>query len=78
MDVEAKLRDLITEMLEVDADAVVPTARFKEDLDADSLDLMEMIMEIEAEFGQEISDKEAQQLTTVGSAITFVQARLAA
>ena len=76
MDVENKLQALIAEMLEVDAEAVIPTARFKEDLDADSLDLMEMIMEIETEFGQEISDEEAQELKTVGAAFEFVKMRL--
>ena len=78
MDVEAKIRDLIVEMLEVEVKDVVPTARFREDLDADSLDLMEMIMELENEFSQEISDEEAQQITTVGAAYEFVKARMPA
>ena len=76
MDVETKIRDLIVEMLEVEESDVVPTARFREDLDADSLDLMELIMELESEFDQEISDEEAQQITTVGAAYEFVKARL--
>lgn len=78
MDVEAKIRDLIVEMLEVEAEAVVATANFRKDLDADSLDLMELIMAMEEEFNQEISDEDAQKITTVGEAIAYVQERLPA
>lgn len=78
MDVEAKIRDLIVEMLEVDASEVVPEANFRKDLEADSLDLMELIMELENEFGQEISDEDAQKITTVAEAYAFVKARMPA
>lgn len=78
MDVENKIRDLIAEMLEVDAEAVVPTAHFRKDLDADSLDLMELIVELENEFGQEISDEDAQKITTVAEAYAFVKGRMPA
>jgi acyl carrier protein len=50
----------------------VPTARFREELEADSLDLVELIMEFEEKFGGEISDEEAQKITTVGDAVTFL------
>ena len=74
--VKQRIRDLIVEMLGQPEAAVVPAARFSEDLDADSLDLMELIMEIENEFNQEISDEDAQQIKTVGDAYAFVEKRL--
>jgi acyl carrier protein len=48
-------------------------ARFREDLEADSLDLVELIMEFEEKFGGEISDEEAQKITTVGEAVTYLE-----
>lgn len=65
---EERVRDIIVELLGADPAKVVPEARFREDLDADSLDLVELIMKIEEEFGGEISDDEAQKITTVGEA----------
>ena len=59
-------------MLGVDAAKVVPEARFREDLEADSLDLVELIMAFEDKFGSEISDEEAQKIKTVGDAVKFV------
>ncbi len=76
MDVENKIRDLIAEMLEVDVEHIVPEAHFRKDLDADSLDLMELIVELENEFGQEISDEDAQKITTVAEAYAFVKAQM--
>ncbi|HRE49301.1 MAG TPA: acyl carrier protein [Aggregatilineales bacterium] len=73
---EDRVRDIIVELLGVDAAKIVPAAKFKEDLEADSLDLVELIMKIEEEFGGEISDEEAQKITTVGEAITYIDTRM--
>jgi acyl carrier protein len=74
--VEERLRDIIVELLSVDQAKVVPSAKFREDLEADSLDLVELIMKIEEEFGGEISDEEAQKITSVGEAITYIETRM--
>lgn len=74
--VEERIRDIIVELLGVEPDKVVPAARFREDLEADSLDLVELIMGFEEEFGGEISDEEAQKITTVGEAIEYVNTRM--
>jgi acyl carrier protein len=68
-----QVKAIIVDKLGVDEAQVVPTARFREDLQADSLDLVELIMEFEEKFGGEISDEEAQKITTVGEAVTFLQ-----
>ncbi|MEA2008745.1 MAG: acyl carrier protein [Chloroflexota bacterium] len=60
----------------VDPAKVVPEARFREDLGADSLDLVELIMEFEDTFGGEISDEEAQTITTVGEAAQYVESNM--
>lgn len=73
---EERVRDIIVELLGADPAKVVPEARFREELDADSLDLVELIMKIEEEFGGEISDEEAQKITTVGEAITYIDTRM--
>lgn len=73
---EDKVRDIIVELLGVEEDKVVPEARFREDLEADSLDLVELIMEFESEFGGEISDEEAQNITTVGQAVEYIETRM--
>lgn len=66
------VKAIIVEKLGVEEDKVVSAARFREDLDADSLDLVELIMEFEEKFGGEISDEDAQKITTVGEAVTFL------
>lgn len=71
-DTEAKVRDIIVELLGVEEDQVVPAARFREELEADSLDLVELIMAFEEEFEGEISDEEAQKITTVGEAVAYI------
>ena len=71
--VDERLRKIIADQLGVDEDKVTADAHFIEDLNADSLDLVELIMAIEEEFGIEISDEDANQLTTVGAAQEFVQ-----
>jgi acyl carrier protein len=71
-----RIRALVVELLGVDAAKVVPEARFREDLEADSLDLVELIMAFEEEFGGEISDEDAQKITTVAHAVEYVETRM--
>jgi acyl carrier protein len=71
-DTETKVRDIIVELLGVEEEEVVPEARFREDLEADSLDLVELIMAFEESFDGEISDEEAQKITTVGEAVAYI------
>ena len=68
-----KLRKIIADQLGVEEERVTPDAHFIEDLNADSLDLVELIMALEEEFGVEISDEDANQLTTVGAAKEYIQ-----
>lgn len=70
---EERVKNIVVDLLGVDADRVVPTARFREDLEADSLDLVELIMAFEEEFGGEITDEDAQKITSVGEAISYIQ-----
>ncbi len=72
MAVEQKMIDIIVEQLSVDREKVVPGASFVDDLGADSLDLVELIMAMEEEFDVEIPDEEAEKITTVQNAIDFV------
>ncbi len=69
-----RVKAIIVEQLGVDPDAVTPEASFREDLEADSLDLVELIMAFEEAFGGEISDEQAQSITTVGEAVAFLKA----
>ena len=69
-----KVRAIIVDQLGVDEAEVTMESSFRDDLDADSLDLVELIMAFEEEFGGEISDEEAQQITTVGGAVEFLAA----
>ena len=71
-EVLAKVKEITVEQLGVDEDEVVLEASFRDDLEADSLDLVELIMAFEEEFGGEISDDEAQQITTVGEAVKYL------
>ncbi len=71
-DTETRVRGIIVDLLGVEEDRVVPEARFREDLEADSLDLVELIMAFEEEFEGEISDEEAQKITTVGEAVSYI------
>ncbi len=73
-----KVKVIIVDKLNADPDLVVPEARFREDLKADSLDLVELIMAFEDEFGGAISDQDAQKITTVGEAVAFLKAAQAA
>jgi acyl carrier protein len=67
-----KVKDLIVEQLGVDASKVVPDAKFVDDLEADSLDTVELIMAIEEEFDCEIPEEDAAKISTVGEVIAFV------
>jgi acyl carrier protein len=70
------VRDILVDQLGVDADDVKLEASFQDDLNADSLDLVELIMELEDQFNVKISDEEAQTLTTVGDAVDFIAERV--
>ncbi len=72
-----EVKAIIVDLLGVDEAKVTPEARFREDLEADSLDLVELIMKFEDVFGAEISDEQAQQITTVGDAVNFVESQKA-
>lgn len=74
---EERVRTIVIDLLGVDADRVTPSARFREDLEADSLDLVELIMAFEEEFGGEISDEDAQKITTVGEAVSYIDQHMA-
>jgi acyl carrier protein len=69
-----EVKAIIVELLGVDDSKVTPEARFREELEADSLDLVELIMAFEDKFGGEISDEDAQKITTVGEAVTYLDA----
>ena len=69
-----RIQKIIVDLLGVDASKVTMEARFREDLEADSLDLVELIMAFEEEFGGEISDEDAQKITTVGQAVAYLDA----
>ena len=70
-----RLTKIVVEQLDVEASQVTMEAKFREDLKADSLDLVELIMAIEEEFGGEVSDDEAQKIVTVGDAIRYIEKR---
>ena len=72
-DVEQKVKDIIINELGVEAEKVTPEAKFVDDLGADSLDTVELVMAFEEEFGMEIPDEDAEKLQTVGDAISYIQ-----
>ena len=73
-DIEKKVKEIIVENLGVDAASVNPQASFVNDLGADSLDTVELVMALEEEFDVEIPDEEAEKIQTVGQAIDYVKA----
>ena len=68
-----RVKKIIEEQLMVDASEITDEASFIDDLGADSLDVVEMIMELEDEFGIEVPDEEAERLTTVGKAVEYIK-----
>lgn len=74
--IEEQVISLVADKLGVDKGEVTPDAVFIDDLGADSLDLVELIMAMEEAFGFEIADEEAEKLRTVGDAINFIKARI--
>ena len=70
-----RVKEIIVELLGVDEDEVTMESRFREDLGADSLDLVELVMAFEEEFGGTISDEDAQQIKTVGDAVGYIENR---
>jgi acyl carrier protein len=77
-EVLGKIQEITADRLGVDEGDVTPDASFREDLEADSLDLVELIMELEEQFGMEIPDEEAEKITTVEEAVDYVMEHQAA
>ena len=75
MALEDKVKEIIVEQLGVNAEQVTPEASFIEDLGADSLDTVELVMAFEEEFGAEIPDEDAEKLTTVGAVIEYLKGK---
>ena len=75
-DVLAGVKEIIVDLLGVDSEKVTPEARFLEDLEADSLDIVEMIMAFEDKYGREISDEEAQKISTVGEVVQYIEQQM--
>ena len=71
--IEQKVKDIIVERLDVNPDQVTPDAKFIEDLGADSLDTVELVMALEENFGMEIPDEEAEKLQSVGDVIKYIE-----
>ncbi len=71
-DVFDKVKDIIVDKLEVEESQVKMEASFKDDLEADSLDVVELVMELEDEFDMEIADEEAEKINTVGDAVNYI------
>ena len=76
MSVEERVKQIIVEQLGVDPEEVTSEASFVNDLGADSLDTVELVMALEDEFGMDIPDEEAEKLTTVGKAMDYILAHL--
>lgn len=75
-DTYEQVKVIIVDLLGVDESKITSEARFREDLEADSLDLVELIMAFEDKFGGEISDEDAQKITTVGEAVKYIEERM--
>ena len=75
MALEDKVKEIIVEQLGVNAEQVTPEAKFREDLGADSLDQVEMVMAFEEAFGAEIPDEDAEKLKTVGDAVQYLKGK---
>lgn len=77
MDVEAKVKEIIMDKLGVEDSQITPTASFTNDLGADSLDIVELVMGFESEFDISIPDEDAEKITTVGDATKYLSEKLA-
>jgi acyl carrier protein len=75
-DTADRVKQIVIDVLSVDEARVVPEASFRKDLEADSLDLVELIMQFEEAFGGEISDEDAQKIETVGQAVTYIETHM--
>lgn len=75
-EVYEKVKAIIVDTLAIEEDQITPEARFREDLGADSLDLVELIMAFEDEFGGQISDDDARSITTVEGAVKFISEKM--
>jgi len=75
-EIEAKLADVLVDELGIERDQINADARFEEDLEVDSLGVVELLMALEDNFGVKIPDEEAEQITTVGEAVNLVDAKL--
>ena len=76
-EIRAKIKKIVVENLGVSEDQVTDDAQFSQDLGADSLDQVELVMSLEEEFGAEIRDEDADSLNTVGDAIKYIEKRIA-
>ncbi|MBP9015156.1 MAG: acyl carrier protein [Candidatus Atribacteria bacterium] len=76
MDVFSKVKEIVVDQLGVDEEDVTPDASFIDDLGADSLDIVELIMAFEEEFDIEIPDEDAEKITTVGEAIEYIESKV--
>ena len=74
-DISERVKKIVVEHLGVESDKVVDSASFVDDLGADSLDTVELVMAFEEEFGSEISDSEAEKILTVGDAVKFIEGK---
>ncbi len=74
-DVLERVTKIIVDRLGVDESQITPEASFKDDLGADSLDVVELVMELEDEFDMEISDDDAEKITTVGDAVNYINSK---
>jgi acyl carrier protein len=72
--VQARVKEIVCEQLSVSAEEVTPEASFIEDLGADSLDIVELVMALEEEYEMEISDEDAEKIKTVQDVITYIEA----
>lgn len=75
-DVLERVSKIIVDRLGVEESEITPTSRFKEDLDADSLDVVELVMQLEDEFELEISDEDAEKIVTVGDVVNYIESNM--
>jgi acyl carrier protein len=69
-----RLKEIVAEQLEIDAETITAETRLNEDLNADSLDVVEMLMSLEDEFGVDIPDEEIEKMKTIGDVVEFIEA----